>query len=123
MTILEYIKEYHSIDEQVKRKLKDPVTLVMERDSLPCDDVLPVDGKLQKVVFYTADDYISVVDLLSYSKKDIDEQENVELRETWYAYMENVEQKVLDLEELMSVSKQYVEAQQRKRELAAKCTH
>lgn len=123
MTILEYIKEYHSIDEQVKRKLKDPVTLVMERDSLPCDDVLPVDGKLQKVVFYTSDDYIPVVDLLSYSKKDIDAQENVELRETWYAYMENVEQKVLDLEELMSVSKQYVEAQQRKKELAARCTH
>lgn len=121
MTLKEYIRDYHPIKEQVQRKLKSPITLILEQDSLPCDGVKPVDGTLQKIVYISDDEYVPVLDLLSYTKEDIEKLGDEDFKSTWFAYMENVDSDDVDINSIMMASKEYQAAKKRKKELITKC--
>lgn len=122
MTFKEYIKEYHPIKEQVYRKLKDPVSLILERDDLPCDEVRAVDGVLQKVVYISDEEFVPVFDLLSYTKEDVEKLKDADFKKVWLAYMENVDVQDLDIDSIITASKEYQNSRKRKKELIMKCT-
>lgn len=103
------------------RKLKDPVQRVMEEDDLPCDDVRAVDGQLQKVVYLNTDEYVSVLDLLSNTKEDIEKMPDCDYKSTWLAYMENVHVEDMTLEELVGMSREYKQNQLRRKGMAEQC--
>lgn len=121
MKLREYIDKYYPIREKVMRKLKNPVQRVLEMDDLPCDDVRAVDGQLQKIIYVNDEEYVSVVDILSYTKGDIDKMSDCDFKSAWLAYMENVHVEDISIEELMRVSKEYVKNQRQRREMAEKC--
>jgi len=121
MTLLEYIDDYYPIRDQVERKIKDPITMIMEKDDLPCDDVKAVDGKLQKVVYMTDDEYIPVIELLSYVREEVERMPDSDFKEVWFAYMDNITVNDMDLRTIVEVSKQYTTAKERKEELVKKC--
>ncbi len=121
MKFREYIDRYYPIREKVMRKLKDPVQRVMEEDDLPCDDVRAVDGQLQKVVYLNTDEYVSVLDLLSNTKEDIEKMPDCDYKSTWLAYMENVHVEDMTLEELVGMSREYKQNQLRRKGMAEQC--
>lgn len=121
MKFREYIDRYYPIREKVMRKLKDPVQRVMEEDDLPCDDVRAVDGQLQKVVYLNTDEYVSVLDLLSNTKEDIEKMPDCDYKCTWLAYMENVHVEDMTLEELVGMSREYKQNQLRRKGMAEQC--
>ncbi len=123
MKMRDYIDQFYPIREKVEQKVKNPVQRVLEADDLPYDEVLPVNGVLQKVVYINNSDYVAVVELLSYSKQDIETMPaNDDLRVTWEAYMENVDVQVVTVQELISASKEYVQLQKRRKEMVDQCT-
>lgn len=121
MKLREYINEYYPIRDKVLRKLKNPVQRVMEMDDLPCDEVRAVDGQLQKVIYINDEEYVPVIDILSYTREDIEKMPSCDFKNAWLAYMENVCTEDVSLEELMSVSREYVKNQCRRKEMAEKC--
>ena len=58
MTLKEYIKEYYPIKEKLQIIKSDPIKMIMEQDDLPYDSIVSVDGKLQKVVYISEEDFI-----------------------------------------------------------------
>ena len=65
MTLKEYIKEYYPIKEKLQIIKSDPIKMIMEQDDLPYDSIVSVDGKLQKVVYISEEDFIPVLECLS----------------------------------------------------------
>lgn len=124
MKMREYIDTCYPIREKVEQKIKDPVQRVLEADDLPCDDVMSMNGVLQKVVYINASDYVAVVELLSYSRQDIEKLPvGDDFRSAWEAYMENVDVQVVTVQELISASKDYMQLQKRRREMVDRCTN
>lgn len=122
MTLYEYCTEYRPIHEKIALIKSDPIKRVLEMDSLPCDGVKMIDGQLQKVVEITSDSYISVIDLLSYSKEDVDKMTDVDFKSVYYAYMDNIDLTDISVESLMTAVRDYSANKDKKRELLNKCT-
>ncbi len=118
MTIREFIDEYYPIRDIVKRITTDPVTKVMEMDDLPFDEVIEFDGVLQKVVYTSSHIAVPVIELLGTSERDVEKlPDGDEYKELYKIYMENVSVTNIQLEELMGLSKAYLELKQKRREL------
>ncbi|MCI9050354.1 MAG: hypothetical protein HFI05_00280 [Lachnospiraceae bacterium] len=123
MTLKEYIKEYYPIKEKLQIIKSDPIKMIMEQDDLPYDSIVSVDGKLQKVVYISEEDFIPVLEILSYSKEEVEKSKDIEFKEVWKTYMDNVEITDLNLENLMTISKEYIESRKRKEALLEQCIH
>lgn len=123
MTLKEYIKEYYPIKEKLQIIKSDPIKMIMEQDDLPYDSIVSVDGKLQKVVYISEEDFIPVLEILSYSKEEVEKSKDIEFKEVWKTYMDNVEITDLNLENLMTISKEYIESRKRKEALLKQCIH
>lgn len=91
MNLKEYIAEgRYDLEARKELFLSDPVKLIMDSDDLPFDDIMAIEGKLQKVVFVEDDRAVGIADLLSYEKEEDIPEGDVGLREVWRAYMDNV---------------------------------
>lgn len=115
MTILEYIKEFYPITQNVLNVVRDPAQAVMERDDLPCDAVMYIDGAYHKVVYINdAGEFITVDSLFEYSPEEIERMPPCDLKETWTAYMENVIIEDIDILTLSKYGKLYIEQWKKK---------
>lgn len=120
MTLKEYVRTVYNIEDQVKAVNEDPVKLVMERDDLPADDAKYIDGVLQKIVYLSDEEFISVVDLLGYTKEEIDAQPNSDLANVWTVYMEKVELTDMGIEAIMSSCQELAKVHKNKEGLIRK---
>lgn len=104
MTFTEYIVTYYDARDRMFNKMKNPIQRVMEQDGLPCDAIKIVDNELQKVVYLNDDgsDFIPVVDLICYTKEEIERSTDNELKEVYSAYMDNVDVSVVDIQEIIN---------------------
>lgn len=126
MNLKQYIEERYPIKDKLEHLKKNPYARVRDADFLPYDDIIVVDGILQKVVKLKDDEYITVMDLISYTKEDIDKMSECVLKTAWTTYMENVE--ITDVTEkefdaLQRLSRQYSEHVALREEQLYKCTH
>lgn len=121
MTIKEYIETRFSIDELVASKVGNPVERVLNNDSLPYDDIIYIDGALQKVVEINDSEVITVIELLSYTKDDISKMNN-DIADAYRAYMSLVTVDENDFDILVGLSREYMDNKAKKQELIAKCT-
>ena len=121
MTLVEFIKERYPIDNKLEQLKADPIKRIMESDFLPCDAVRLVDGVLQKVVELSDERYMPVVELISYCKEDIEQSNDKELKEVWFAYMDNVTVKDVSFDQLISASSEYMRLRKKKEELINAC--
>lgn len=124
MTLVEYIHESYPIKERLEELNNDPIKRVMESDGLPFDSIQVIDGVLQKAVEISQDTYVAVVDLLSYTKEDIDGlgPEDNDFKQAYYAYMDNVDLTDMTIDAIMSAARDYAENKKREEELYKKCT-
>lgn len=107
MKIQEFIETKYGVG-RYKKLISDPYEMVMEQDDLPCDDIRLVDGRLQKVVFLNDEDFITVLELLSYTKEEMGRSKDSDLRNVYFAYMENVTISPMDLESIMKSASQFL---------------
>jgi len=122
VTLVEFIKERYPIDDKLEQLKTNPIKRIMESDFLPCDAVKMVDGVFQKVVELSDEQYIPVVELLSYSKEDIEQSNDQELKDVWFAYMDNVTVKDVSFDQIMSASSEFMRLRKKKEELINACT-
>lgn len=124
MTFVEYINTYYDARDRIYSKMKNPIQRVMEADGLPCDAVRVVDGELQKVVFLNddGDDVIPVVELITYTKEEIEKINDSALKEVYYAYMDNVRIEDVNIKEIINSAVLFQEKRKAKQERLANCT-
>lgn len=123
MYMKEFVTSVYPIKELVRNVLSNPLVTVMKRDDLPYDDIRLVDGELQKVIFINdEEEFIPVLELLSYSEEDIRKLGDEQMRQVYEAYMENVDVEDMELANLIEASKRYRAKQREKKELRDRCT-
>lgn len=117
MTLCEYVRSYYPIKQRIQNRLSNPVQQVMEADQLPYDEILPVEGIYQKVVYLTDEDYITVTELLSFSDEDMKTMPDCELKDVWKVYMENIDITDFNVLEIMNSAKRYFEEREKRGEV------
>ena len=115
MNIVEYIDRYHNIDVELNALKSNPVKMVEERDDLPYENIVLVDGQWQKIVYINDIDYVTITELLSYYPEDVENMKNKDFINTYKAYMNSVEVKDLDLDSIIGSLKSYREIQEKKK--------
>lgn len=123
MTLIEFTRDIYKIEDRVQRICQDPVKMVMENDDLPCDGVRCIDGEMQKVIEVSSDVYIPVLELISYTKEDIEASNDEDLKAVWEAYMGNVKIEYLTFEGIMAAARDYYARKHKCEEMLAKCTN
>ena len=123
MTFIEYIDTKYPIEEKIKQLRSDPIKQILERDDLPYDEVKYVDGELQKVISLSDGSYVPVIEVLSYCKEDVAKIEDVEMRNAFSAYMDNIDITDMSIDAIMSASRDYIKNRKHKEELINKCTN
>lgn len=107
MNLIEYANS-HCQSLLQSQNSKSIFEMIEEHDDLPYDDIRPNDdGVLEKVVFIDNDRYISVFDLLSYSRADILAMNDQALLSVFDNYMETVEVENLDIFNILHLLQKY----------------
>lgn len=104
LTFREYISKYYNVSDRIKARIVNPKEIVKNRDDLPYDDIIYIDGELQKVVYITDDSAISIVELISYTRDDIVKTGDIDLINVYDNYMEQVDVKDLDIVSLIAAA-------------------
>lgn len=108
MYITEFIEKYYPITDKVSARISNPYKRVEEADDLPFDRIGPDEtGAITKLVDIDNDRSISVMDLISYTKEDIDKMNDEPLKNCWEAYMEQVDIEDLNLIDIMESVRMY----------------
>ena len=118
MFLRDYIEEQYPIKGIIERYTNDPVKRIMDADCFPFDKICMYEGQLQKCVEISADEVISVLDLLSYTKEDA-EKVSPEFFEVYNAYMDNIVMESLDIQDIINISRVYKKQQQENKERLA----
>ena len=122
MTFKEFIRDKYPIKDKIRSLNEDPIKRIMEQDDLPFDKIISVDGVFQKVVYVSEDSYVTVMDILSYYPEEVAKMEDVDFKEAYFAYMDNIDISDVNIENIMAASKEYKSQKEKKEELLLKCT-
>lgn len=106
MTFSTFINEYFPIDGLLPWNIMTAREIIEESDGLPYDDIRYVDGSLCKVVRLNDEEFMAVHELLSYSKEDVDKCDDIDFKELYSAYMENVEIEEVNLENISALMRE-----------------
>ena len=79
---------------------------------------------MQKVVYLNDDgsDFITVVELITYTKDEVEKMNDKELKEVYYAYMDNVHVEDVNIKEIINSAVLFQEKRKAKQERLASCT-
>lgn len=122
MTFRDYIKTKFPIDKIIDDIVSDPVTAVMENDDLPCDAICVIDGVLQKAIELSDGTYMSVINLLSYTKEDVEKMTDEDFKKVYQSYMDNIEIESYTIESIMSSVRNIRLHREAQEELLNRCT-
>lgn len=117
MTMVEFIEQYYPIQDKIDAMNGDYAARIMEADGLPCDCVMMIDGRLQKAVEISSDNYVSVEELLSYTEEDVEKLADEDFKKVYKAYMSQVDVTDITLESIMSAVRDVKANQARKRDV------
>lgn len=92
MFITDFIREQYPIRDKVAARLSNPYDRVANSDDLPYDVIGPDDsGHYTKLVEVDDDRFVSVVDLISYTREDVIAMNDPALLIVWENYMEQID--------------------------------
>lgn len=107
MTFKEFIETKYDIRDRIKTLKSDPIKDFVDSDIFPCDFVGMEDGHMVKMLYYAdGSKEISVFDLLSYNKSDIDKIGDKDLSDIYNTYTSLFDfegDNILDMNNLSSV--------------------
>lgn len=115
LTFRDYIQKYYNVSDRIKARIINPKDIVKNRDDLPYDDIIYIDGELQKVVYITEDTAISIVELISYTRDDILKTGDVDLINVYDNYMEQVDVKDMDIMSLIAAAQIFMKDKKEER--------
>jgi len=119
MTLYQFVREVYDCHNIVENKLSDPFDIIERADDLPYDVIgLDESGRMCKLVQLNDTSYIPVLELIAYSKEDIDTCTDKELVEVWNAYMANVSLEDLNTVDIKQAVNRYKEMKRAERENA-----
>ena len=117
MTIIQFIEERYPIKEKLKAIFSDPYALIENEDGLPYDVIAPDEfGHLTKMVYVNEDRMISVMDLISFSREELDS--DIELQCVWDIYMSQVTMEEVNFADIMRSARNYKEHLKAKEDMA-----
>lgn len=92
MNILEFIEQQYPIKERVLERLTDPVKRIAESDDLPYDKIGPDEnGVVTKLVEVDDNRYVSVDELIGYTRDELVSSQDQALLEAFDAYMSQID--------------------------------
>ncbi len=107
MTLIEYANTHcsHLLKSQSAKSL---LEMIEQQDDLPFDEVRPDDdGMPTKVVMIDNERWISIYDLLSYTREDIVQKNDPDLLMVFDNYMEQVDVQDLDILNILQLIQKY----------------
>lgn len=108
MDILEFIETQYPIKDKVRAKLEDPYKRIENMDDLPCDKIGPDEyGNITKLVEVDDNRYISVIELISLTKDEVDKSDDLPLKTVWEAYMSQIDLQDLNIMDIMECVRQH----------------
>lgn len=117
MTILQFITEHYPIADRIKECFNNPYQLIEQANDLPFDKIGPdQDGNITKLVVIDDERTISVLDLISLSKFEM--ENDVALQEIYEIYMQQVELQQVNIADIMESVHLYRASQLRRQEQA-----
>lgn len=106
MTILEFITEQYPIRERVQARLEDPYKKIENNDDLPFDKIGPDEfGNITKLVEIEDNRYISVMDIIGYTREEIEHSGDIPLLIAYDAYMSQINLEDINIVDIMECVK------------------
>lgn len=117
MNILQFIETQYPIKDKVAAKLVDPYDRVANNDDLPYDVIGPDEsGHFTKLVEVDDSRFVSVVDLISYSREDVVAMNDPAMLVVWENYMSQIDLKDLNITDILDCVKAHRDVVERRRE-------
>ena len=108
MTIIEFIETQYPIKERVLAKLENPYKRIEVMDDLPFDKIGPDEfGNITKLVEVEEGRYVSVMELMGYSKEELVSSKDEALLHVWEVYMSQIDLEDLNIIDIMECVKQH----------------
>lgn len=108
MNILEFIETQYPIKERVLAKLENPYKRIEEMDDLPYDKIGPDEfGNITKLVEVEEGRYVSVMELMGYSREELVASKDEALLQVWEVYMSQIDLEDLNIVDIMECVKQH----------------
>ena len=108
MNILEFIETQYPIKERVLAKLENPYKRIEEMDDLPYDKIGPDEfGNVTKLVEVEEGRYVSVMELMGYSREELVASKDETLLLVWEVYMSQIDLEDLNIVDIMECVKQH----------------
>lgn len=117
MRIRQFIDKYYPMKEKLEQMRGDPILAVNEKDDLPYDAIMVVEGTLQKVVEVSEDTYVPVTELLSFNRDDVEKLASKEYLETWDAYMDQIDMSDMSIKQIIDAATVYRKERARLKEV------
>lgn len=106
MTILEFITEQYPIRERVQARLEDPYKKIENNDDLPFDKIGPDEfGNITKLVEIEDNRYISVMDIIGYTREEIEHSGDIPLLIAYDTYMSQINLEDINIVDIMECVK------------------
>lgn len=117
MDILEFITTQYPIRDKVMSKLSNPYDRVANNDDLPYDLIgRDESGHVTKLVEVEENRFISVVDLLSYSREDVDKLNDPALMNVWENYMASIDICDMNIVDILECTRTHQKSVERRAE-------
>lgn len=117
MDILEFIEKHYPIKHKLEILKADPFKRIANADDLPYDAIGPDEyGNITKLVEVEDDRYISVFDLLSYERDELETSKDTALLNVYDIYMEQIDLKDVNIMDIMASAKRHKEKLDRDKE-------
>ena len=108
MDILEFIEKHYPIKHKLEILKADPFKRIANADDLPYDAIGPDEyGNITKLVEVEDDRYISVFDLLSYERDELETSRDTALLNVYDIYMEQIDLQDVNLMDIMESAKSH----------------
>lgn len=119
MNILQFIEEHYPIKDKVIARLQDPYKRIADSDDLPYDIIGPDDnGVVTKLVEVEENRYVSVNDLIGYTRQELIDANDTPLLEVYDAYMSQIDMTDLNIADIFECVRLHKNvADQRKEQL------
>lgn len=116
MNMLDFIETQYPIKDRVKDRLSDPYKRVAEMDSLPYDVIGPDEnGVVTKLIEIDDTTFIPVVELISYSRGDVEKMTDEAFKVAYFAYMDNVDIMDVSFIDLQECAREFIANSQKRR--------
>lgn len=117
MNIKEFIASQYPIKDRVRDKLSDPYKRIAEMDSLPYDVIGPDDnGIVTKLVEIDETTFIPVMELITYTRDDVEKMNDEAFKIAYFAYMDNVDVMDVSFVDLQECARAFLRSSQNRRD-------